>query len=69
MTAIYDKKAKKKPTNVSINSDLLEKARFYKINISSTIEKSLERLIKEKEAENWEKENIKAMNKLSSNSR
>ncbi len=62
MTAIYDKKAKKKATNVSINSDLLEKARFYKINISSTIEKSLERLIKEKEAENWEKENIEAIN-------
>ena len=62
MTAIYDKKAKKKATNVSINSDLLEKARFYKINISSTIEKSLELLIKEKEAENWEKENIKAIN-------
>lgn len=62
MIAIYDKKAKKKPTNVSINSDLLEKAKLYKINISATVEKSLVQLIKEKEIENWEKENIKAIN-------
>lgn len=62
MTAVYDKTAKKKATNVSINSDLLEKVKLYKINISSTIEKSLEELIKEKEAQNWEEENKEAIN-------
>jgi antitoxin CcdA len=62
MTAIYDKTAKKKATNVSINSDLLEKVKLYKINISSTIEKSLEELIKKKEAQNWEEENKEAIN-------
>lgn len=61
MTAIYDKNAKKKPTNVSINSDLLEKAKKYKINLSSNFELALEELVKQKEKENWEKENQKAI--------
>ncbi|WP_428023766.1 type II toxin-antitoxin system CcdA family antitoxin [Arcobacter sp.] len=62
MTAIYDKTAKKKATNVSINSDLLEKAKYYKINISSSIEKTLEVLVKEKEVQLWEEENKEAIN-------
>ena len=61
MTAIYDKTAKKKATNVSINSDLLEKAKFHKINISSSIEKTLEELVKEKEVQKWEEENKEAI--------
>ncbi|WP_419764004.1 MAG: type II toxin-antitoxin system CcdA family antitoxin [Arcobacter sp.] len=62
MTAIYDKTAKKKATNVSINSDLLEKAKVHKINISSSIEKTLEVLVKEKETQKWEEENKEAIN-------
>jgi antitoxin CcdA len=61
MIAIYDKTAKKKATNVSINSDLLEKAKIHKINISSSIEKTLEVLVKEKEAQLWEEENKEAI--------
>ena len=61
MTAIYDKTAKKKATNVSVNSDLLEKAKYYKINISSSIEKILEELVKEKESQKWEEENKEAI--------
>ena len=61
MTAIYDKTAKKKATNVSINSDLLEKAKLHKINISSSIEKTLEELVKEKEVQKWEEENKEAI--------
>lgn len=57
MTAVYNKLAKKKATNVSINSDLLEKAKFYNINISSSIEKRLEELVREAEAKKWEEEN------------
>lgn len=57
MTALYDKTAKKKATNVTINSDLLEKAKYYKINISSSIEKTLEKLVKEAEIKKWEEEN------------
>ena len=57
MTALYDKTAKKKATNVTINSDLLEKAKYYKINISSSVEKTLEKLVKEAEIKKWEEEN------------
>ena len=57
MTAFYDKNAKKKATNVSINSDLLEKAKEYKINLSANFENTLENLLKQKEKENWVKEN------------
>ena len=61
MTAIYNKNAKKKATNISINSDLLEKAKQYKINISANVEKTLEELIKQEEIKNWEKENKEAI--------
>jgi antitoxin CcdA len=57
MTAIYNKNAKKKATNISINSDLLEKAKQYKINISANVEKTLEALIYEYEKANWEEQN------------
>jgi antitoxin CcdA len=62
MTAIYDKTAKKKATNVSINEDLLKKVKSYKINISSSIEKTLEELVKQEESKRWEEENIEAIN-------
>ena len=52
MTAIYNKDAKKKATNISINSDLLKKAKQYKINISANVEKTLEALIYEYEKVN-----------------
>ena len=61
MTAIYNKEAKKKATNISINSDLLEKAKKYKINISANVEKTLEELIRQYEIQNWEKENKEAI--------
>ena len=57
MTAIYNKNAKKKATNISINSDLLKKAKQYKINISANVEKTLEALIYEYEKANWEEQN------------
>ena len=61
MTTIYNKEAKKKATNISINSDLLEKAKKYKINISANVEKALEELIRQYEIQNWEKENKEAI--------
>ena len=38
MSFIYDHKAPKKPTHLSINSDLLKKARELDINLSSGLE-------------------------------
>lgn len=57
MTALYDSNAKKKATNLSINSDLLKKAKELHINISNSLEKTLIELIKEKEMQNWEAQN------------
>ncbi|MEA3288625.1 MAG: type II toxin-antitoxin system CcdA family antitoxin, partial [Campylobacterota bacterium] len=66
MTMVYDKTAKKKATNLSINSDLLRQAKELNINLSSTFETSLEELIKEEKSKRWEEENkefIEAYNK------
>lgn len=61
MTMIYNKSAKKKNTNLSINSDLLQKAKECKINLSSSLEKVLENELRKKEQENWEKDNKEAI--------
>ena len=42
MLQIFDKNATKKPTNLSVNSDLLSKARKHKINLSATLEYALD---------------------------
>ena len=61
MTMIYNKNAKKKAANLSINSDLLQKAKANKINLSNSLEKALERLLIEKEISNWKDTNQEAM--------
>ncbi len=66
MTTLYDESAPKKATNLSINSDLLHKAREFKINLSATFEHALTDLIKEKQKEKWlqsNKEAIESYNK------
>lgn len=57
MTTLYNYNAKKKATNLSINSDLLKKAKELHINISNSLEKTLIELIKEQEIKNWEAKN------------
>jgi len=67
MPQLYDLKAAKKPTNLSINSDLLSKARKSKINLSATLERALAQQLRQTERENWKAENreaIKALNDL-----
>ena len=67
MLHLYDENATKKPTNLSINSDLLTKSRELKINLSATLERALERELRATEREIWLKENqqaIDAYNKL-----
>ena len=49
--------APKKPTNVSINSDLLLKAKSLKINLSATLEAALIEIVNEKQRELWREEN------------
>jgi len=59
---IYNKNAKKKNTNLSINSDLLLKAKEYKINLSNSLEKILEGELRLKEKEKWHNSNKEAIN-------
>lgn len=41
MLELYNQTAPKKPTNLSINSDLLKKAKALEINLSATVEQAL----------------------------
>ncbi|MBE0493381.1 MAG: type II toxin-antitoxin system CcdA family antitoxin [Thiomicrospira sp.] len=67
MSSLFDKTAAKKPTNVSLNSDLLAKARAENINISATLEQALLEKLKQNAREKWLSQNqaaIKSMNKF-----
>ena len=67
MLQIYDEKAPKKSANLSVNSDLLKKARSLKINLSATLEHALATQVKKAAREIWlaeNKEAIKALNNL-----
>lgn len=46
-TPIYNPDASKKPTIVSINSDLLRQAKALHINLSSTLEERLAEMVRE----------------------
>lgn len=64
MPQIFDENASKKATNLSINSDLLAKARKLNINLSATLEHALEGELRKAERDDWLKSNKDAMNKL-----
>jgi len=64
MHKIYDHKAPKKPTNLSINSDLLVKAKDLKINLSAALESALEAQVRLSTRERWLKDNKKAIASL-----
>ncbi|WP_341867668.1 type II toxin-antitoxin system CcdA family antitoxin [Methylotuvimicrobium buryatense] len=67
MPQVFDTHAPKKPTNVSINSDLLVKAKELKINLSATLETALTELVNARQRELWLCENkiaIEAYNQL-----
>jgi antitoxin CcdA len=53
MNSIYDPSAPKKPTNVSINSELLRKAKEFEINLSATLEQALVEKVKQRQQELW----------------
>jgi antitoxin CcdA len=53
MNNIYDSGAPKKPTNVSINSELLRKAKEFEINLSATLEQALAEKVRQKQQELW----------------
>jgi len=61
MQLLYDLSAVKKPTNVSINTDLLKKAKALDINMSAALEQKLVELIREKQAAAWLSSNQEAI--------
>nr|WP_259241323.1 type II toxin-antitoxin system CcdA family antitoxin [Rheinheimera pacifica] len=61
MNHAYNTQAPKKPTNVSINSDLLEKARGLNINLSATLEQALAEQLRSAQRAKWLSENKDAI--------
>lgn len=47
----------KKPTNVSLNADLLAKAKSLKINVSAILEQALIAKLQEHERQQWQQKN------------
>lgn len=61
MLNTYDHKAPKRATNLSINSDLLKKAKEMDINLSAALEQTLATQLKAKQREAWLNENRTAI--------
>ena len=53
MDTAYDTKAPKKATNLSVNADLLNKARDLDINLSATLEQALVEVLRQRQRERW----------------
>lgn len=58
---LYDPNARKKPTNLSLNSDLLRQARDLRINLSQTLERCLIQMLLEEKRRAWREENREAI--------
>jgi len=61
MLATYDPHAPKRAANLSVNGDLLHKAKDLNINLSATLEQALVEALKKKQREQWLAENSKAI--------
>ena len=61
MLPAYDIHAPKRAANLSVNGDLLQKARELEINLSATLEEALAEAVRKKRAERWLAENRNAM--------
>ena len=67
MTTLFDANAPQKATNLSINNDLLIKARSMHVNLSATLERALSQELAKREAQKWQEEHkngIKAYNEF-----
>ena len=59
--SLYNTQAPKKSTNLSINSDLLRKARDHQINLSRALEQRLVEMLLEEKRREWREENCDAI--------
>lgn len=61
MMPLYDRHAPRKVTNLSINSDLLQKTKELDINLSAALEQALATILKQKQRDRWVAENREAI--------
>ncbi|MBT8420033.1 MAG: type II toxin-antitoxin system CcdA family antitoxin [Gammaproteobacteria bacterium] len=61
---IFNENAAKKAINLSINSELISKAKELDINLSATFERVLENEVRKAERSDWLKNNKKAIHAL-----
>ncbi|MDP2226062.1 MAG: type II toxin-antitoxin system CcdA family antitoxin [Moraxellaceae bacterium] len=61
MQPVYNPEAPKRPANLSVNSDLLSKAKEFDINLSATLELALAAALREKQRAQWLTENKTAI--------
>ena len=61
MHSLYNTQAPKRPANLSVNEDLLTKARELDINLSTTLEQALTAALREKQRARWLTENQAAI--------
>ncbi|TBU98593.1 type II toxin-antitoxin system CcdA family antitoxin [Stutzerimonas kirkiae] len=61
MQPTYDLHAPKRAANLSVNGDLLSKAKALDINLSATLEQALAEALKKKQREQWLAENRTAI--------
>jgi antitoxin CcdA len=61
MIQLYDTSAPKKPASLSVNCDLLIKARELNLNLSAILEEALAERIKQRQRKLWRKQNAKAI--------
>ena len=66
MQALYNYDAPKKPTNLSVNSDLLSKSKALNINLSATLEQALKEKLAQTQAQQWKKSNKRAIKSYNS---
>ncbi|EKO3660588.1 type II toxin-antitoxin system CcdA family antitoxin [Vibrio metschnikovii] len=58
----YSTQAPKKATNLTLNSELLAEAKRLNINLSATMEKALEKEVKQRLKTEWLEQNAEAIN-------
>ncbi len=59
--SLYNKDAPKKSANLSVNSDLLRKAKDHRINLSKALEERLIEMLLEEKRREWREENRDAI--------
>lgn len=61
MQELYNHNAPKKPTNLTVNSDLLKKTKALNINLSATLEQALREKLAKTAEQKWKMENKRAI--------